>query len=136
MKILLTGYKGFIGSHLLKELERKGHKVSTYEWDEILPSIMEQDWVIHIGAISSTTFGNVEQIMKQNVDFTIQLYEACRKFGVNFQFASSASVYGLGLDFSEDAPVDPKTPYAWSKYLCERHINRNMGGNKIGRAHV
>ena len=87
MKILLTGYKGFIGSHLLKELERKGHKVSTYEWDEILPSIMEQDWVIHIGAISSTTFGNVEQIMKQNVDFTIQLYEACRKFRVNFQLS-------------------------------------------------
>ena len=89
MKILLTGYKGFIGSHLLKELERKGHKVSTYEWGEVLPSIMEQDWVIHIGAISSTTFGNVEQIMKQNVDFTTYLYDTCKMYKVNFQFASS-----------------------------------------------
>lgn len=129
MKILLTGHKGFIGSHLLKALERNGHKVSTYEWGETLPSVMEQDWVIHVGAISSTTEKDVEKIMKQNVDFTTQLYRACRTYGVNFQFASSASVYGLGLNFNEDAQVDPKTPYAWSKYLCERHITQYMGGN-------
>ena len=55
MKILLTGHKGFIGSHLLKALEEKGYEVSTYEWGEVLPSVMEQDWVIHVGAISSTT---------------------------------------------------------------------------------
>lgn len=129
MKILLTGYKGFIGSHLLTKLLSLGHDVSTYEWGEILPSVMEQDWVIHVGAISSTTEKDVEKIMRQNVDFTTQLYKACRTYGVNFQFASSASLYGLGLDFSEDSPMDPKTPYAWSKYLCERYINYHMGGN-------
>lgn len=129
MKILLTGHEGFIGSHLLKALEEKGHEVSTYEWNEILPSVMEQDWVIHVGAISSTTEKDVEKIMRQNVDFTCQLYRACRTFGVNFQFASSASVYGLGSNFSEDVQVDPRTPYAWSKYLCERYINNHMGGN-------
>jgi ADP-L-glycero-D-manno-heptose 6-epimerase len=129
VKILLTGHKGFIGSHLLKALEQNGHNVSTYEWGEVLPSVMEQDWVIHVGAISSTTEKDVEKIMRQNVDFTTQLYKACRTYGVNFQFASSASVYGLGLYFEEDASVDPKTPYSWSKYLCERYINQNMGGN-------
>lgn len=129
MKILLTGHKGFIGSHLLKALEQKGHEVSVYEWGEILPSIMEQDWVIHVGAISSTTEKDVEKIMQQNVDFTIQLYDACKTFGVNFQFASSASVYGLNKQFKEDSPVDPKTPYAWSKYLCERHIQRHPKGS-------
>ena len=130
MKILLTGHKGFIGSHLLRALEKDGHDVSTFEWDDgNMPSVMEQDWVIHVGAISSTTEKNVEKVMRQNVDFTIDLYNACKTYGVNFQFASSASLYGLGSNFSEDAPVDPKTPYAWSKYLCERHINKTMGGN-------
>lgn len=127
MRILLTGYKGFIGSHLLKRLEQEGHQVSTYEWGEVLPSIHEQDWVIHVGAISSTAERDVEKVMRQNVDFTVQLYNACKASGVNFQFASSASVYGLGLCFSEDAQVDPRTPYAWSKYLCERYMLMHPG---------
>lgn len=129
MKILLTGHKGFIGSHLLRALEQEDYEVSTYEWGEILPSVMEQDWVIHVGAISSTTEKDVEKIMQQNVDFTTQLYDACKTFGVNFQFASSASLYGVQNRFTEDSPVDPKTPYAWSKYLCERHINRIPKGS-------
>jgi ADP-L-glycero-D-manno-heptose 6-epimerase len=129
MKILLTGHRGFIGSHLLAKLLSLGHDVSTYEWGDSFPSVIEQDWVIHVGAISSTTEKDVEKIMRQNVDFTTQLYDVCKTYGVNFQFASSASVYGFGLYFAEDAPVDPRTPYAWSKYLCERHITTRMGGN-------
>ena len=128
MKILLTGYKGFIGSYMFRALETQGHDVSVYDWGEILPSIMEQDWVIHMGAISSTTERDVEKVMQQNVDFTIQLYEACHTFGVNFQYSSSASVYGLVSTFREDAELDPRTPYAWSKYLTERYIQRHPMG--------
>jgi ADP-L-glycero-D-manno-heptose 6-epimerase len=128
MKILLTGYKGFIGSHMFRALEAHGHHVAVYDWGEILPSIMEQDWVIHMGAISSTTERDVEKVMAQNHDFTIQLYEACHTFGINFQYSSSASVYGLVSTFREDAELDPRTPYAWSKYLTERHIQRHPMG--------
>jgi ADP-L-glycero-D-manno-heptose 6-epimerase len=128
MNILLTGYKGFIGSHMLAALESAGHNVSTYEWGEVLPSVMEQDWVIHMGAISSTTERDVDKVLKQNYDFTRQLYNACKTYGVNFQFASSASVYGLGSNFKEDAPVDPRTPYAFSKYLAERYIRDHPMG--------
>ena len=128
MKILLTGHRGFIGSHMLRALEAHGHHVSVYEWGETLPSILEQDWVIHMGAISSTTERDIEKVMAQNVDFTIQLYEACHTFGVNFQYASSASVYGLVSTFREDAELDPRTPYAWSKYLTERHIRTHPMG--------
>lgn len=115
---------------MLRVLEEHGHAVSTYEWlDGNMPSVMEQDWVIHIGAISSTTERDVEKIMRQNVDFTCQLYDICKTYGINFQFSSSASVYGLISTFREDALVDPRTPYAWSKYLCERYITQRMGGN-------
>jgi ADP-L-glycero-D-manno-heptose 6-epimerase len=128
MNILLTGHKGFIGSHMLTALEADGHCVSTYEWGELLPSVMEQDWVIHMGAISSTTERDVDKVLKQNYDFTRQLYNACKTYGVNFQFSSSASVYGLGTDFKEDATVDPRTPYAFSKYLAERYIREHPMG--------
>ena len=64
MNIILTGYKGFIGGHMLTALESAGHSVSTYEWAEsTLPSVMEQDWVIHIGAISSTTDRDIDKVM-------------------------------------------------------------------------
>jgi ADP-L-glycero-D-manno-heptose 6-epimerase len=128
MKILLTGHKGFIGSHMLKALQAHGHQVSVYDWGDILPGVMGQDWVIHMGAISATTERNVEKVMTQNYDFTVQLYEACHTFGVNFQYSSSASVYGLVSTFREDAELDPRTPYAWSKYLTERHIQQHPMG--------
>ena len=128
MKILLTGHKGFVGSHMLRALQAHGHQVSVYDWGDMLPSVMEQDWVIHMGAISATTERNVEKVMTQNYDFTVQLYEACHTFGVNFQYSSSASVYGLVSTFREDAELDPRTPYAWSKYLTERYIQQHPMG--------
>jgi len=131
MKILLTGHRGFIGSHILCALETQGHDVSVYEWGETLPSIMEQDWVIHCGAISSTTERDLDKIMRQNVDFTRQLFDACKTYGVNMQYSSSASVYGMGTDFQETAQPDPRTPYAWSKYLCEYYHRQHQGGNTV-----
>ena len=125
MKILLTGHKGFIGSNVLKRLQSK-HEVRTFDWGEPNPKIVGLDWVIHLGAISSTVERDVEKIMRQNYDFSIDLYEQCLYHKVNFQFASSASVYGLGTSFKETDPVDPRTPYAWSKYMVERHILNNL----------
>lgn len=124
MKILITGYKGFIGSHLLNRFREK-HIVYTHEWGEDFPDIANIDWVIHVGAISSTTEKNVEKIFRQNYDYSVKLYEHCRLSGIKMQFASSASLYGLNMEFKEDSPVDPRTPYAWSKYMFEHYVKTN-----------
>jgi ADP-L-glycero-D-manno-heptose 6-epimerase len=123
MNVLVTGNKGFIGYNMVERLLSKGHNVSTYEWGEKLPNVQGLDWVIHLGAISSTTEKDVEKVMLQNVDFSIWLISECERNKVNFQYASSASVYGLNQEFKEDSPVDPRTPYAWSKYLFERYVS-------------
>jgi ADP-L-glycero-D-manno-heptose 6-epimerase len=121
MKILVTGHKGFIGKHMVNAL-KDDHKVSTYEWGEEYPKIKGLDWVIHMGAISSTAETNVEKIMEQNYDFSVDLYNDCRHYDVNFQFSSSASVYGAPSEFKESNPVDPRNAYAWSKYLFEHFV--------------
>lgn len=123
MRILLTGHKGFIGSNMLKMLD--GHEVNTFEWGESLPNVEGHDWVIHIGANSSTMFRHVELIMLQNYDFSIWLLSECYKHKVNFQYSSSASVYGMNTEFSETSRVDPRSPYAWTKYLFEHYVETN-----------
>lgn len=122
MKILVTGNRGFIGQNLVRYFQARGHELSTFEWGETLPEIKGLDWVIHLGAISSTTERNVDLVMTQNYDFSRRLLDLCQQHEVNFQYSSSASVYGLNKDFKETSPVDPRSPYAWSKYLFDRHV--------------
>jgi ADP-L-glycero-D-manno-heptose 6-epimerase len=122
VKILVTGHKGFIGKRMYESLLEQNHEVDGYEYGDVYPTIHNYNWIIHIGAISSTVERDVDKVMRQNYDFTTTMYREARHFKVNFQFSSSASVYGLVSTFSEDAPVDPRTPYAWSKYLVERYI--------------
>lgn len=131
MKILLTGYRGFIGSNLYQALVDHGHQVTAYDYNGTVPSVVGHDWVLHIGAISSTTERDVNKIFVQNYDFSCDLFDACQQHNVNMQYASSASVYGLGTVFREDAPCDPRTPYAWSKYLFERYHIRHQSSNTV-----
>ena len=133
MRVLVTGYKGFIGQNLVQYIyDNTDWSVDLYEWgDSNMPSIMEQDWVIHLGAISSTTERDLDKVMSQNVDFTRQIFNACKTYGVNLQYSSSASLYGMGSDFRETAMLDPRTPYAWSKYLCEYYHRQHQGGNIV-----
>ena len=121
IKILITGPNGFIGKNLAPYLVHKGHEVEGYDYiDGRFPDPKEYDRVIHLGAISDTTEKDVDKILKQNYEFSIKMLELCDTFGTTFMYASSASVYGQGKEFKENSPVDPQSPYAWSKYLFDR----------------
>lgn len=126
MKILITGNRGFIGAHAERFWRKAGHDVWTYDWDDnLLPRIEGLDWVFHFGAISSTTETDVAKIMRQNYDFSVWLYNECKQYDVDMQWSSSASIYGRGTEFAESSPVDPRSPYAWSKFLFEHYTKQN-----------
>ena len=127
MKILVTGYKGFIGSHVYSSLVQQGHDVVGYDWDEsygCLPYVRDYHWVIHLGAISSTTERDVSKVFSHNYDFSIKLYKECCAYGVNLQYASSASVYGDVKAWSEDGECRPLNAYAWSKFMFDRYVTK------------
>ena len=124
MKILITGHKGFVGQNMVKVLKNK-HELSFYEWGDEPPALEGLDWVVHLGALTATTETDVDKVMRQNHDFSCVMLMACQVAGVNLQYASSASIYGQGTDFKEDAPAYPQSPYAWSKYLFDRHVKIN-----------
>ena len=132
MKICVTGSAGFIGQNLVKHLIDQKHEVECFEYKpNTFPDPSLYDWVIHLGAISSTTERNVDLIMDQNYEYSLKLLQMCDNMGTNFQYASSASVYGNTNSFVESGPVYPQSPYAWSKYLFDRFIQQAMGEFKI-----
>lgn len=131
MKILITGHRGFIGQNLTKVLQN--HDLSFFEWGDELPEIRGLDWVVHLGAISSTTETNVEKVMSQNYDFSKWILNKCVIHSVNFQYSSSASVYGKLTEFTENSPVNPLSPYAWSKYLFDKHILEKLETTEISK---
>ena len=150
MRILLTGADGFIGKNmktflheaLLIPIGSKSiyddagrNEIETFDWvgeEGGFPNVQGFDRVIHLGAESSTTEWDVEKVMKRNHDFSCKLLLACNEHRVDFQYASSASVYGgtPGIidqgGFLEDDAKYPQHPYAWSKYLFDRLVEKNI----------
>ncbi|MBR19773.1 MAG: hypothetical protein CMA64_06460 [Euryarchaeota archaeon] len=126
MKILVTGHKGFIGSHMAQYLMHKGHEVDGFEWIEnVVPAVEQYDWVIHCGAISDTTERDVNKVWRHNYEFTMRLLQICDNYQTNIQLASTSAVYGPNKSFNEEDPVYPQTPYAWSKYLVDKFLVDN-----------
>ena len=121
MKILITGYKGFIGQNMVNAL-KDDHELTLFEWGDDLPDFAGHNLCIHLGAISSTTETDIDKVLNQNYDFSRIVINACNDNNVNLQFASSASIYGRGKIFKESADPDPLSPYAWSKLLFERYV--------------
>lgn len=131
MNILITGHRGFIGKNLWSALSTE-HTLYGYEWGDDPYDLTDIDLVIHLGAISSTTYSDVKQLLLQNYYFTVELLEKCSKLGVDFQFASSASVYGIhNTTFNENDTLAPYNHYAWSKFMVEEYIRNRTFNCKV-----
>ena len=124
MRILVTGHNGFIGKNMVGWLQQEdGWHVEGWDWHPVeRPDVSNFDWVIHLGAKADMTDNDVDQILKQNLEFSQWLFNECNLHGTHLQYASSSSVYGDTKDFSETAPCNPQTPYAWSKFLFDRWV--------------
>jgi UDP-glucose 4-epimerase len=88
-------------------------------------ALVDVDVVVHLAALVSTPFSFDHPSWTEQVNNwgTARLVEHCLNKGVKrFIFASSASVYGPGENFTELSECHPVGPYAQSKYRAEKSV--------------
>lgn len=154
--IIVTGACGFIGSTLANKLYSSGREdillVDINKDMRYLQSLshlpymdmrflMEEyrhwDKVTHIfheGAISSTRETNWDALVQNNIVSSMQLFWKAYDYGIPFQYASSASVYGKtehGISSKETDRLQPQTLYAHSKTVFDKFVQRTEGHNKV-----
>lgn len=144
MNILVTGARGFAGSHLVDQLKKKGHRViapraNLLNATETAAALAESkpDGVIHLAAIAvvGTSYTSPAKILRNNIFAQLNLLETLRKqrSKARILIICSADEYGKGFDrpIDESAPLMPTSPYAVSKigqdFLgLQYHLNYGM----------
>lgn len=150
-KVLVTGGAGFIGSHVVDLLIKRGYKVVVVDsmkkkkgWinskaryyridinDPELVKVFKKEKpeaVLHLAAHIEDRVSVAEPVMNanENIIGSIRVFETCRSFKVKrLVFASSGIIYGQQKKFPIDEKVTPwpTTPYAISKLVGEHYLN-------------
>ena len=150
--LVVTGGAGFIGSVLAAALneagrsdlvivDRFGHdekwrNIAKRDFFEIVPVEALHSWlerfggeveaIFHLGAISATTFTDADEIIANNLNYSIALWRWCAAAKRPLIYASSAATYGDGTAGFDDAGgidafkrLRPMNLYGWSKHAFD-----------------
>jgi ADP-L-glycero-D-manno-heptose 6-epimerase len=160
--IIVTGAAGFIGSNLVAGLNARGRDdVVMVDWlgsggkwrniakrrfaDFVFPEELEAklatlsraDMIFHLGANSSTTASDGDEMLRTNFRLSTRLWDWCADTGTPLIYASSAATYGDGAAGFEDdegsAYFDKLRPlnlYGWSKHAFDRWAFDRAGARR------
>jgi ADP-L-glycero-D-manno-heptose 6-epimerase len=155
--IIVTGGAGFIGSNLVRGLNRRGRadqivvddlsdgrkftnlvgcEIADY-WDRdeltrriTAGSLDRPEAIFHQGACAVTTEWDGRYMMDNNYRYSVQLLDYCVARDVPLIYASSAAVYGASTVFKENDGTSerPLNVYGYSKLLFDRYVRRRPSG--------
>jgi ADP-L-glycero-D-manno-heptose 6-epimerase len=153
--IVVTGAAGFIGSNLVRALNARGETdiiavdnlkdadkfrnladcdIAHYlDQDEFIARISAGEFeddlaaVLHQGACSDTMETDGRFMLRNNYRYSVTLLDHCQDNDIPFLYASSASVYGAGTEFTETrANEAPLNVYGYSKFLFDQYVRRML----------
>jgi len=130
MKILVTGFSGFIGTYLVEKLKQYNHElilldisngVDICDWEQIR-HYNNVDVVIHLANLSfvPASYLAPQKFYATNYLSTLNMLELCRLNSARLIFFSSY-VYGQPQyqPIDEVHPIQAFNPYAQTKVICE-----------------
>jgi ADP-L-glycero-D-manno-heptose 6-epimerase len=161
--LVVTGGGGFIGSVLTARLNDAGYQdivivdrfgtsekwrnIAKRDFCEIVAIERLEDWlerfgaaveaVFHLGAISSTTFVDADQVIATNLNYSIALWRWCSEAQKRLVYASSAATYGDGAAGFDDRggvaalkQLRPMNLYGWSKHAFDLFALREAAAGR------
>ncbi len=152
--IIVTGGAGFIGSNLCLGLNELGYddilvvdnltngikyknildcKIRDYLDKDSFLLKLQQDFfraesieaIFHQGACSVTTEWNGKYMMENNYEYSKVLFHYCQRYKIPFIYASSAAIYGEGVEFKEHIDCEsPLNVYGYSKFQFDQYVRQ------------
>ena len=150
---IVTGGAGFIGSNLVRGLNRRGIEdilvvddlergdkhlnlnglrfadfVDYRDFERDLERFAAPKAVLHQGACSDTTERNGRYMLAVNFEYSKKLFLWSERHGAPFLYASSAATYGDGQNgFREEPACEwPLNVYGFSKLLFDRWMRPRL----------
>lgn len=128
-KAFITGYRGFVGQHLVKHLTDVGYEIVGCDYDirnyESLRTLLDETRPTHIFHLAAQayvpeSFVNPTRAIEVNTLGSLNLLEAVRQLGLKTKIllAGTSEEYGSG-DVDEESTLKPQSPYAISKVAMD-----------------
>ncbi|WP_373999514.1 NAD-dependent epimerase/dehydratase family protein [Bdellovibrio bacteriovorus] len=137
LKIAVTGYSGFIGTHLVPFLIQAGHHVIQINlrtnWEQDFP--LDIDCLVHLAGKAHDLHGSAaaEEFFSVNTDLTKKVYEYFLKSqGHTFLHVSSVAAVQeqtMNQVLTESTLPEPRSPYGKSKLAAEEFLLSQSGKN-------
>ena len=149
--IIVTGGAGFIGSNIVRKLNREGRKdiiivddlsdgvkfkniadcdfLDYIDKDDFIAQIDKDNFtytievIFHQGACSTTTEWDGRFMMRNNFEYSKRLLHFCMNKKIPLIYASSAAVYGGNEIFREGREYElPLNVYGFSKFQFDQYV--------------
>jgi nucleoside-diphosphate-sugar epimerase len=140
MKVTLTGSTGFIGSHIVTELQEHGHEVTAlvrddaqadrlaaigatpavvdlYDRPAVVSALSDADGAIHTASPGDETSADLDSAV---VDSAIEAFDGT---GKPYLHITGAWVYGENTQITEDSPIDAPAMVAWKEPIAQRALD-------------
>ncbi len=140
MKVALTGATGFVGSHVLAELEEHGHEVTAlvrngadadtvaergvtsvvvdlYDRPAVVSVLSDADAAIHTASPGDETSAELDSTV---VDAAIEAFAGT---GKPYLHITGAWVYGANGSITEESPIDAPAMVAWKQPIAQRALD-------------